>query len=255
MIDLDKLFSDYVTEYVHENIGKKKPDVIEAEIPELYDRWLNTVHPVLNATPLGFVNNLKAEGKLCAYAEELIKSGVEISDVLGDAFGEAEEDGLIALYHSYPEYRYSILGIIKNAGAMHAETEAFLVETALTSEDEGLSEMAAEALFEGHEGVVEPILDRLSALTDERKLLAFDVLYRYPGHERTLWALLDGLKTGDNVPLFCEYIASFGDDRAVGELIGFAKRTPMTKIEFREIRNAVEALGGDMPEYNYEING
>jgi HEAT repeat protein len=147
------------------------------------------------------------------------------------------------------------MGILKNIATTRPETEKFLVETALHSADEGLREMAAEALFEGHPGVVDAILDEIDGLSEDVQLLAFDVLYRYPGSDRTLAKLVAHFRTGENIPLFAEYIASFGDERAIPELIAYAKSASMTKFEFREIRNAVEALGGDMPDYNYEIVG
>lgn len=254
MIDLDKLFSDYVTAYVRENLGKKKADEIEGEMAEIYETWQNTELSELGTTPLGFVKRLKSEGKLIAYVDELLASGTEISDIVGDAFDGSDEQGIMELYERYDDYKSVLLSVIKNLGATSRETEAFLVDIALHEQDEGLSEIAAEALFEDHEGAVDAILAEIDGLDEDRKLLAFDILYRYPGHDRTLELLLAYFKIGDNVPLFAEYIASYGDERAIPELIEFAKHNPMSKLEFREIRNAVEALGGDMPVYHYEIN-
>lgn len=253
MIDLDKLFSDYVTAYVTENLGKKKAEDIEQEMPVLYERWLNETSPEIGTSPLGFIDGLKREGRLVEYARELLEAGVEISDVVGDAFGKEEEEGILALYADFEDYRPVLLAILKNIEDVSKSTEDFFVETALYSTDEALSELAAEALYENHEGAVERILAEIDGLDEDRQLLAFDILYRYPGHDKTLELLLKHLNLGYNVPLFSEFIGSYGDERAIDGLISFAKANPMTKFEFREIRNAVEMLGGDMPEYNYEI--
>ena len=36
IIDIDKLFDDYISQYVYENIGKVKPEEIEDKMPVLY---------------------------------------------------------------------------------------------------------------------------------------------------------------------------------------------------------------------------
>ena len=39
IIDIDKLFDDYISDYVYKNIGKVKPEEIENKIPMLYEKF------------------------------------------------------------------------------------------------------------------------------------------------------------------------------------------------------------------------
>ena len=42
VIDTDKLFDDYISDYVYSNIGKIKPEEIENQMPVLYEKFGDT---------------------------------------------------------------------------------------------------------------------------------------------------------------------------------------------------------------------
>ena len=49
----------------------------------------------------------------------------------------------------------------------------------------------------------------------------------------------------DELPMHASYLASYGDDRALPVLLDYIDRDETNYLEYRELKYAVEALGGE----------
>ena len=56
--------------------------------------------------------------------------------------------------------------------------------------------------------------------------------------------VLEFAKHADNVPLYANYLAKYGDDRALPILMKAIEAEGISYADFEELRFAIEALGG-----------
>jgi len=108
--------------------------------------------------------------------------------------------------------------------------------------------MAAEALRDMGSAVVPGILAALPAATEAAETIFLDVLCNFPGDERIYaLALRKFIAAADNRALYASYLGKLGDARAIPALLAAAESTDTNYLDFIEICNAVEELGGDAP--------
>ena len=62
--------------------------------------------------------------------------------------------------------------------------------------------------------------------------------------DRVYELLLSAFRTGDEVPMHASYLAAYGDERALPVLLEYIDRDDINFLEFREVKYAIEALGG-----------
>ena len=91
VIDIDKLFDEYISDYVYKNVGKVKPEEIENNIPVLYEKFGNEKLKELDGkTPGEFYRGFSAAELLDCLKEHLNK-GVSVSDFLCEAIIAAKD--------------------------------------------------------------------------------------------------------------------------------------------------------------------
>ena len=83
-------------------------------------------------------------------------------------------------------------------------------------------------------------------LTEQSLIL--DVLCNFPGHDGT-YELLIGklLSCHDKIAYYASLIEKFGDPRALDTLQKMIQFSDIGYVDYIELRNAIEALGGDAP--------
>ena len=63
--------------------------------------------------------------------------------------------------------------------------------------------------------------------------------------DRVFDILMNAFRTGDEVPMHASYLAAYGDERALPVLLDYIDRDDINFLEFRELKYAIEALGGE----------
>ena len=76
----------------------------------------------------------------------------------------------------------------------------------------------------------------------EAKTIFAEILICAQRDERTYELLNELFAYGDNIPLYCSYIGSYGDERLAGILYRALDKADYA--DFCEISNAIERLGG-----------
>lgn len=98
------------------------------------------------------------------------------------------------------------------------------------------------------ESVVEPILATLSGAGQTGRDIFADVLSNYPGDERIYELMIERFVTRDERrALFASYLAKLGDERAIPMLKEAAQSPDINYLDYVEVVNAIEALGGERP--------
>ena len=108
-------------------------------------------------------------------------------------------------------------------------------------------------------GNIYKIARTVSGLTQERWAEAIDVSVEsvrsyengtnFPGDERVYRYLVDKLRNRpEQRALYASFLGKLGDARAIDELKPLLNLTDLSYMDYIELRNAVEELGGDPGE-------
>lgn len=254
IIDLDKLFEDYLREIVMPQVGKVKPEVLEAQIPDMYEEWKDTPSVDLDGlSPRDYVAKLDDECRLIEIVRECISMDKDIPDmVLMELSKEAYVLDLAELAIEHENFAISLISAIDESGS-HKADDILLSMMLDPLRDRDVRDMIGDTLSRGREEIVDKILPLLSEYEDETFDILLDIVSHYIGREEVYEWLVRTFLKGENISLHATYLGQYGDDRAIDVLIDFAKMHTLNYYDFLDIRSAVERLGGEMPEYQYDI--
>ena len=101
-VDFDKHFQTYLRQWTQQNMGRvKNVDEMEAEVPEVYLRWLNEPCDWLSGrTPGDYFEQFDDAKFLCKWLSDYVKKKVPVPDQLMEritALGEESVPELIAI--------------------------------------------------------------------------------------------------------------------------------------------------------------
>lgn len=255
-IDFDGHFSLYVTRWMQAHRAEFGNDMdrMESQMPEVYMRWSNAPadwldghSPALYFTQFDDVDQLVRW--MCTYFERK----VPVPDLLLErivALGDPAAKRLDALLID-PQAPYEA---VLTAMSMLRELNSKLpmrryVQTiaACPRANEQI-EMAAEALLDMGDQVVPALLEALPQATEDAENIFLDILCNYPGDERIYaLALRKFVQANENRALYASYLGKLGDARAIPALLHAADASDTNYLDFIEIANAIEELGGEAP--------
>lgn len=253
LIDFDAHFSDALNDWIEENKTKfERAEDMEDAAPDVYLNWLNEPADWLGGKAPGeyyaqFDDAAALVDLLVAYTN----SNISIPDPLLDRIEELADEA-------------PILALVRNADApcearMHAiellrqlESTAPMVDyirwQVERNMDDDLLDNALESLRCMGDGVRRPVKIAFIAADDIGREALLDVLADFPADDDVLNFALRQLKEQpDKRALYAGYLGKLGDDRALEPLLDLAESDGMSYIDFIEIRNAIERLGGEAP--------
>ena len=145
---------------------------------------------------------------------------------------------------------------------MKTKEEMLRMLAVLTDEDRPYPERleAYEYLLEDCDEIVDDMLEKFYVSEGETGKMLIEILAGYKGNPAIYMGLVSYLYKGEDVALFARLLGSYGDERAIDLLKGFAEEYELNYNEYMEVRNAVEQLGGyfdddkdysDDPFYRY----
>ena len=109
-------------------------------------------------------------------------------------------------------------------------------------------DLCAEALLSMGEAVVAPVLAALSGAGQAGRDIFADILSNYPGDDRIYDLLVERFAMREEKrALFASYLAKLGDDRAIPMLKEAAQSPDINYLDYVEVVNAIEELGGERP--------
>ncbi len=115
-----------------------------------------------------------------------------------------------------------------------------------------LADNALDSLREMGKAVVQPILQELPHANAAGQEAFLDVLVNYPGNEQVFELAVRLFKANPTRrALFASYLAKLGDERALAVLMEAANDEKCKYLDFIELRNAIEQLGGEAPKREF----
>ncbi len=255
-INFDRAFERYMAEWIKENSEKYKDDmdVIEDMMPDVYLEFLKKPADFLDGiAPQDYFEQFDNADMLVNWLCDYIAQGVPVPDLLLErvtALGNPAEKSLLALVarDDLPEETQMTAISLLREMESKAPMQRYIDYIASLEEPSDKGDLCAEALMSMGESVVEPILAALSGAGQIGRDIFADVLSNYPGDERIYELMIERFVTRDERrALFASYLAKLGDERAIPMLKEAAQSPDINYLDYVEVVNAIEALGGERP--------
>ena len=255
-INFDRAFERYMAEWIKENSEKYKDDmdVIEDMMPDVYLEFLKKPADFLDGVaPQDYFEQFDNADMLVKWLCDYIAQGVPVPDLLLErvtALGNPAEKSLLALVarDDLPEETQMTAITLLREMESKAPMQRYIDYIASLEEPSDKGDLCAEALMSMGESVVEPILATLSGAGQTGRDIFADVLSNYPGDERIYELMIERFVTRDERrALFASYLAKLGDERAIPMLKEAAQSPDINYLDYVEVVNAIEALGGERP--------
>lgn len=255
-INFDRAFERYMAEWIKKNSEKYKDDmdVIEDMMPDVYLEFLKKPADFLDGVaPQDYFEQFDNADMLVNWLCDYIAQGVPVPDLLLErvtALGNPAEKSLLALVarDDLPEETQMTAISLLREMESKAPMQRYIDYIASLEEPSDRGDLCAEALMSMGESVVEPILATLSGAGQTGRDIFADVLSNYPGDERIYELMIERFVTRDERrALFASYLAKLGDERAIPMLKEAAQSPDINYLDYVEVVNAIEALGGERP--------
>ena len=252
--DFDEKFYEYVRAWMAMHPGMTEKQV-EESYNEIMLNWLNAPARWLDGEKPGEYFLRYSEPKdLMKLLSEYDKRDIGLPEPLYSrvvSVGEPCVEPLMRMIKNSdnPEsLRATALAILRDIGG--DAVEPLLIDLVCEGKmDDELSEMAADTLSEGDASVVGKLMERYAGATEMGQLRILDVCSNFPGDERVYERLVEKLRNRpDSRALYASLLGKLGDARAVDVLKPFLSLSDIGYLDYIELRNAVEALGGDPGE-------
>ena len=229
-------------------------DVIEDMMPDVYLEFLKKPADFLDGVaPQDYFEQFDNADMLVNWLCDYIAQGVPMPDLLLErvtALGNPAEKSLLALVarDDLPEETQMTAISLLREMESKAPMQRYIDYIASLEEPSDKGDLCAEALMSMGESVVEPILATLSGAGQTGRDIFADVLSNYPGDERIYELMIERFVTRDERrALFASYLAKLGDERAIPMLKEAAQSADINYLDYVEVVNAIEALGGERP--------
>ena len=247
VIDIDELFDKYISDFVYGNIGKIKPEEIENEIPKLYEKFGDEPLKELGGkTPNTYYKESSGE-ELLECLKKHLETSVSVSDFLCEAITSdmKNEDALVSALKEdeSEEFTLYLMNMLGDMGSKKAKDR--YLEFVLWDFSEGIRELATELLTGMAEEVKEDVLSHYADADEKKKENLTEILSNCKNDDRVFNILVEQFaKHSENMPLYANYLAKYGDERALPFLLTAIEDEKIKYADFEELRFAIEALGG-----------
>lgn len=244
-IDFDGMFDKRLAKYMRENAGKFTEKQWEDKIPVLYQKFGDTFLKSVGATPRGYYQTM-SDRQLVEELLAHIKEDVPISDFLCREIEKRDcPEEILPLLECDDEQLLTLAINLAGANPVAFEKYFALLKKDIDSE------------------IKDTVVDQLKANADAAKEYAFEFLHKgierelmlevlsrvKERDERVFEVLLSAFREGEELSMRASYLAAYGDSRALPVLLERIEGEDINFLEFRELKYAIEALGG---EYNEE---
>lgn len=250
LIDFDGLFDKKLTEYMKQSGKKRTEKEWEDLIPDLYQKFGDTYLPKISCTPRQYYAKMTDEQlieTLCGHLE----GGVPVPDflctevekrrptekILSMLDSPDEETALYAVHFIGDDERaFDKYFAILEKGDRGEDIENEVAECLKNAADKVKERaLATYKKTKGQEGKTGEFMLEILSRVLERNDEIFDIL------------LCAFQEDEEKMPIRASYLASYGDERALPTLMKRIENREIGFVEFRELKYAIEALGG---EYN-----
>ncbi len=260
IINFDERFAEFTSAWMKEHEGEyRNYDEMEDDLPRVYMMFLNTRADWLGGlTPGSYFTQFEDPKVLVDWMSAYCREGVPVPDLLSEQItfvGKPCEKRLVELLKdpdAEEEAKMLAIGLLRELGS--AQPKMLYISWQLDREEKDeLRDYALESLREMGKGVVQSVLQVVDQANEAGQEALLELLSDYPGNEQTFQLALRLFRTRpERRALIAGYLARLGDERALPELEKAAGEANLSYLTFIELRSAIERLGGNCPEREFE---
>jgi len=252
--DFDEKFFDYARTWMAMHPGMTSKQV-EDSYNEIMLNWLNAPAKWLNGEKPGEYFLRYSDPKdLIKLLEEYDKRSIGLPEPLYSRVVSVGAPCVPALMRmagdeDRPEsLRATALAILRDIDSDDAR--ALYVDLACRGDEaDEISEIAADILSEGDGREIDALLARYDKAPEYGQMRILGICANFPGDDRILNYMLDKLRNRpDQRALYASFLGKLGDPRAIDALKPFLTLSDIGYLDYIELRNAIEELGGDPGE-------
>lgn len=251
IIDFDEKFYEFTRDWMakHPEMTVKQ---VENSYNELMEAWISAPAEWLDgATPAAYFDRFKTPEELMELLRGYHAANVSLPEPLYARIvelGAACVPQLLEILRdeSQPEdLRAEAISLLSEIDGGSAQETLIGFVTAAEEPNE-LCDMAADALSASNGECVGRLLKAYPNAPDYAQSLILDIACNFPGDDRIYTYLIKRLNNRpDERAMHASLLAKLGDARAVEPLKKLLGFFDLRYLDYIEIRNAVEALGGD----------
>ncbi len=244
LFDFDALFEKKLSEYISKAPARYDAEGWERAIPKLYDRFGDTPIPAVGCTPREFYARMTPAELVEALVSHR-EQGVAVSDFLLRALEErARKEDLLPLLAREDDLAVTAASLIG------PDERAFPAYLSMLERGAGVQNAAMEQLLAGAEQAKPLILAALKEGKCREHLLEL-LAHTAAGDDEVLDILLRDLRESGEEAAAADRLAAYGDERALPALNELIVREDIGYLAYRELKYAIEALGGEPCERDF----
>ena len=260
-INFDKEFERYLSVWMKEHAKEyRNYDEMEAAMPDVYAAFLDTPMAWLSgARPGEYFTRFDNPRQLVNWMEDYFKQRIPVPDMLLNRIAElglAAEEPLMNLLNkerATQEIRMAVITLLREIESL-APMEYYLgLQAARQDGEDELADNALDSLSSMGERAVPAMRAALALSSEDGQEAMLTVLSDYPGDEQVLQTALSLLQSNrERAAVLAGCLGKLGDERALPALIALAASEETPYLDYIELRSAIEALGGDAPERDFD---
>ena len=244
LIDFDGLFDEKLTLYMSQNQGKHTEKEWEDVIPKLYKKFGDTYVAKIKCTPKEYYARM-SDTELVETLSAHLKEDVPVPEILcAELENRDVAPALIQMLSSEDAatVSYAINLLADDARAFDGYFD-ILVKNRLTEDIRS----DVTDIFRLHaDELKDRVLSAYKAGVAKEYML--EILSRVVVRDDEVFQiLLKEFNANEDAPMRASYLAAYGDERALPDLLRRIEDRSIGFVQFQELKYAIEALGG---EYN-----
>lgn len=249
IMDIDKIFDEFLANYIKSNRGKYTEKEWENKIPALYDEFgVTPLEALGGVAPEKYYDGLSGE-ELARTLKAHIEEDVAVSDFLCEAIIRAGCDKELVPFININEDEELVSYCVNLLSDMHSVSgydKYFDLMLAPDCCDE-MRDLLVECIQLSPEAAKErAIAEYNKNSSGDLKIYMLEILSCCKKDDRILNILLGELTSHKNgVQLYLPYVTKYGDEKALPKLLELIKDPNINYLDYKELKLAIEGFGGE----------
>jgi len=260
-IDFDKEFERYITAWMKDHAKEyRNYDAMEAAMPEVYEKFLDTpVNWLAGAKPGEYFTQFDNPRQLVNWMEDYFKQRIPVPDMLMNRITELGKDAeesllnLLKKERATQEMKMAAVTLLREIDSEIALSLYVEWQKNRGEKEDELADNALESLASLEERALPAMREALPLATPAGQEALLTLLSDYPGDESVFETALNLFSARkDRMAVLADCLGKLGDERALPALKAAAASEETPYLDYIELRSAIEALGGDAPEREFD---
>ena len=254
IIDFDARFFEFARKWMAAHPGLTEEQV-ENSYNSMMEEWINAPADWLEgASPATYFERYERPEELIELMQGYFEKKVNLPEPLYARIVERGADcapllrTLVADEGQSEELRAEAMGMLRDVDDRDAD-ELLIGMVVSAQEQSELSDLAADVLSGRDTEIAKKLLDAYPHAPEHAQTLILDICCNFPGDASICDYLIRRLKNQpEQRALNASLLAKLGDPRALEPLNEMLTLFDLRYLDYIELRDAVEALGGDAGE-------